>query len=354
MQTRDATPASPPTAALPPASGGLLRQLLFPNGYRGPVSDHFDGTRFRNLDLPQPHGLLGFLRWRLGRWLGGVGPWARWTDAPPGPAPAARVEGAALRVTFVGHATILLQTAGLNVLTDPIWSDRASPFAWGGPHRRRPPGLRFSDLPPIDAVLLSHNHYDHLDLPTLRALARDHAPRFVAGLGNGGLLASQRIGPVTEMDWWQEMELAGGLRLTCVPARHFSSRGLRDRNRTLWCGYVLHGADGPVTFAGDTAFGSHFAEVARRFGPSRLALLPIGGYRPLWFMGRVHQTPAEAVRAHTVLGARTSLAIHFGTFPLADEGEGEPEAELASALRGAPEIAPHFWVLRPGEGRDVP
>src|SRR5262245_24461057 len=312
---------------------GLLSQLFLANGYHGPASDHFDGTRFHNLDRPLPHGFLGFVGWRLGRLLGGIGPWSRWTESPPGPAPPARVPGATLRVTFVGHATVLLQTGGVNVLTDPIWSPRASPFAWAGPHRRRPPGLRFEDLPPIDAVLLSHNHYDHLDLPTLRTLARTHTPRFVAGLGNGALLAAQEVGPVTELDWWQAEELPGGLGLTCVPARHFSSRGLRDRNRTLWCGHVLRGPGGPVYFAGDTAFGSHFAAIARRLGPPRLALLPIGGYRPLWFMGRVHQTPAEAVRAHAVLGARTSVAIHFGTFPLADEGEHEPETDLAAALR---------------------
>ncbi len=229
------------------------------------------------------------------------------------------MEGDDLRVTFVNHATVLLQIAGVNVLTDPIWSRRASPLPFAGPRRRRPPGIRFVDLPPIDLVLISHNHYDHLDLPTLQALARSHAPRFITTLGNAALLQREGIEPVTEMDWWQEQPLPGGLRLTCVPAQHFSARGLCDRCRTLWCGFVLHGRGGPIYFAGDTGWGSHFSEIARRFGPPRLALLPIGSHLPRWFMRPVHLSPAEAVRAHQVLGAQASMAIHFGTFPMADD-----------------------------------
>jgi L-ascorbate metabolism protein UlaG (beta-lactamase superfamily) len=338
------------------ATGGdfwqaLRLQLLAGGSYRGPVSDHFDGRRFHNLD-PTPHGgILAFLRWQRDRLLRSGG-WPRWVDLPPGPPPPGRVAGGGLRVTFVGHSTALLQTAGVNVLTDPVWSARASPFAWAGPRRHRPPGLRFEDLPQIDLVLLSHNHYDHLDLPTLRLLTQEHSPQFVTGLGHRRMLAAAGVGPVRELDWWQSAAVPGDMRLNCVPARHFSGRGLRDRDTALWCGYVLHGPGGPVYFAGDTGFGGHFEEIARRCGPPRLALLPIGAYLPLWFMGPVHLSPSDAVAAHRLLGARTSLGLHFGTFRIADDADGEAVTVLAQALSG--EVAPPFWVLGYGEGRDVP
>ena len=332
-------------------ASALWGPLLGGAGYRGPVSDHFDGRHFHNLDHPEGNGFLSFLRWRLGRWLGQAGAWPSWTDAPPGEPPPPRVMGTALRVTFVNHATVLLQTEGKNILTDPIWSERASPVSWAGPRRRRPPGLRFEDLPAIDVVLISHNHYDHLDLPTLERLARVHQPTFLVGLGNGPLLTSLGIGPVTEMDWWEDSRPAGGPTVTCVPAKHFSSRGLRDRNRTLWCGYVIQGAAGPVYFAGDTGFGLHFEHIAERFGPPRLAVLPIGAYLPLWFMSPVHLSPEEAVRAHRVLGARTSLAIHFGTFPLANDSAEQAPAELRRVLAEPGADGREFWILQGGEGR---
>ncbi len=340
------------SAADSPPPGGL-RQILAARRYRGPVSDHFDGRRFHNRGNVPHDGFLAFLRWQLGRLRGRAIPWPRWIDGPPGPPPPERVEGDRLRVTFVNHSTTLLQTGGLNVLTDPIWSGRASPFSGSGPPRHRPPGLRFEDLPPIDTVLLSHNHYDHLDLGSLLRLRREHAPRFVVPLGVGPFLAEFDVGPVTEMDWWQEAPLPADVTVACVPAQHFSGRGLWDRDGTLWCGYVLRGPAGPVYCAGDTGFGGHFEEIAARFGAPRLALLPIGGYLPAWFMSAVHISPPEAVRAHQVLGARTSVAIHFGTFRLADDGEAQPAEELRAALArlgGAGD----FWVLGLGEGRDVP
>jgi L-ascorbate metabolism protein UlaG (beta-lactamase superfamily) len=343
---RTAEPAAPPLR--------VLRQLLADGSYRGPASDHFDGRRFHNPGTVRQGGLFPFLRWQLARLLGGAGPWPRWIDVPPGPRPPERVAGTALRVTFVNHSTVLLQTGGLNVLTDPMWSERASPVPWAGPRRHRPPGLRFEDLPAIDIVLISHNHYDHLDVPTLRRLARERAPRFVTGLGNGSLLAAHGIGPVTETDWWQEAPAADGVRLTCVPARHSSGRGLRDRGATLWCGYVLKGPAGVVYFAGDTGFGPHFEEIARRCGAPRLALLPIGAYLPRWFMAPVHMNPGEALEAHRLLGARTSLALHFGTFRIADDADGQAVAELRAAQARAGEGTRNFWVLNPGEGRDVP
>jgi L-ascorbate metabolism protein UlaG (beta-lactamase superfamily) len=311
--------------------------------YRGPVSDHFDGEHFSNMRAV-PHGGFGaFLRWQMHRQRG---PWVD-RDAPPGPKPPARVPG--LRVTFVNHATMLLQQDDLNVLTDPIWSLRASPVAFMGPRRHHPPGLRFEDLPPIDAVLLSHNHYDHLDLPTLLRLQAAHHPRFFCALGNKALLERAGLQRVTELDWWQSVPLTATVDLIAVPAQHFSNRGFFDRDRTLWLGYVLRGPAGLSYFAGDTGAGPHFAEIRRRLGAPRLAMLPIGAYRPAWFMSPVHEAPAEALAAHAQLGAGTSVAVHFGTFALGDDGQDEPRRALEAARRGA-----RFHVLDFGEALEVP
>lgn len=319
--------------------------------YRGPASDHFDGDRFRN-QRPTEHGGLGdVLRWI---WTRDPGPWKDWTDASPGAPPPRRVATGELRVTYVNHATVLVQMDGVNILTDPIWSERCSPVSWAGPRRVRPPGIRFEDLPPIDVVLVSHNHYDHLDVPTLERLAREHRPRIFSGLGNQALFDSKSIRGATDLDWWQSAEIAPGVRVSAVPAQHFSSRGLCDRDRTLWIGFVVTGPAGSVYFAGDSGWGPHFEQIRERFGPVRLALLPIGAFRPKWFMSRVHLSPGEAVRAHQVLGAGTSVAIHFGTFRLGDDGQDEAPERSRAAIESAGNPGPRFWILGFGEGRTVP
>jgi len=315
--------------------------------YRGPLTDHFDGQRFRNRERGQ-HGAFAFFKWMLNRERG---PW-RQTENKPFPKPPQRVGPGELRVTFVNHATLLIQIDGLNLLTDPIWSERASPVSFAGPKRFRPPGLAFEDLPPIDAVMLSHNHYDHLDLPTLRRLAARHRPRVFCGLGNGRLLKKEGIANLTDLDWGSSETLNDLVSITAVAAKHFSGRGVLDRDRTLWTGYVLRSPFGSVYFAGDTGFGRHFEEIGREYGPIRLACLPIGAFRPIWFMSPVHISPAEAVKAHELLGAQTSLAIHFGTFALGDDGQTEPVDELKKVLSTTPATRP-FWVLEQGEGREV-
>jgi len=317
-------------------------------GHRGAVSDHFDGRRFRNL-AGVPHGIGRVLRWAATR---KPAPWRRWTDAPPGPAPERRVTD--LRVTFVNHATLLLQIAGRNILTDPVWSERVSPVSWAGPRRVRPPGIRFQDLPQIDAVLISHNHYDHLDLETLARLHERDRPWIVTGLGVRSFLRRHGLSNGTELDWWQSAEIGTGLSVTSVPVQHFSGRGLADRDATLWTGFVVSGSAGDVFFAGDTGYGPHFRLIRERFPRLRLAILPIGAYRPEWFMGPVHETPAQALQAFADLGAGTGVGMHFGTFRMTDEGEDEPAQEIAALLAAAPEPKPRFWVLGFGEGRDVP
>jgi L-ascorbate metabolism protein UlaG (beta-lactamase superfamily) len=295
-----------------------------------PYPIHFDGKRYFNPGGSEARGFLDVLRWKLS---------TRPESSPRFVAdveqskPPARIEGPNLRATFINHSTVLLQERDLHILTDPIWAERASPIASIGPRRRRNPGVRFEDLPRIDTVLLSHNHYDHLDLATLRRLADLGHSQFIVPAGVARLLRSERIGPVHELDWGESLPLMQA-RIHCVPAVHFSARGLSDRNRTLWCGYVVETAQRIVYFAGDTAFGDHFAAIRERFGPPRLALLPIGAYLPRWFMSPVHISPDDAVRAHEILGAETSLAIHFGTFQLGDDAIDTPKERLRASYRG--------------------
>jgi L-ascorbate metabolism protein UlaG (beta-lactamase superfamily) len=291
---------------------------------------HFDGERFFNPDAPQARGFLGLLRWKLtsrpARSPGFV------NDVQQSKPPACVGDGE-LRVTLVNHSTVLLQLRDVHILTDPIWSKRASPLQWIGPQRRRAPGVRWEDLPRIDIVLLSHNHYDHLDLAALQKLADRGKSQFVVPLGVGRLLQSSGIGPLHELDWGDSLAL-DGITVHGVPALHFSARGVFDRNRTLWCGYVIETAGRILYFAGDTAFGSHFDAIRERFGAPRLALLPIGAYEPRWFMSPVHMPPDAAVKAHEILGTETSIAIHHGTFQLADEALDAPKQRLRECSPG--------------------
>jgi L-ascorbate metabolism protein UlaG (beta-lactamase superfamily) len=232
----------------------------------------------------------------------------------------------------------------LNILTDPVWSERASPVSFLGPRRHRLPGIEFDRLPPIHAVLLSHNHYDHLDLPTLRRLAASRQqPIFVAPLGLDRYLESRGITPARQLDWGDSLAVPGAT-IHAVPAIHFSGRSPFDRNQTLWSGYVIQSAFGTIYFAGDTGFGPHFAWIRDRFGAPRLALLPIGAYEPRWFMSPVHMNPEEALEAHRILGATTSIAIHHGTFQLADEAIDAPRRRLLACEGGD-----SFRVLENGQ-----
>jgi L-ascorbate metabolism protein UlaG (beta-lactamase superfamily) len=307
---------------------------------RADIPIHFDGKRFFNPDAPQVRGFRDLLRWQLSSKRGSSPRFV--SDVQPSKPPA-RVEGAELRVTLVNHSTVLLQQSGVNLLTDPVWAERASPFQWIGPRRRRSPGILWDDLPPIDVVLLSHNHYDHLDLSALGRLAARKRARFVVPAGVGRLLQSRAIAPAEELDWGESLPF-GEMTIHAVPALHFSGRGLFDRNRTLWCGYVIENAERIVYFAGDTAFGPHFTAIREHFGAPRVALLPIGAYEPRWFMGPVHIAPEDAVRAHRILGAETSIAIHHGTFQLADDALDAPPRLLAACDPGD-----SFLVLRNGE-----
>jgi L-ascorbate metabolism protein UlaG (beta-lactamase superfamily) len=314
-------------------------------GHRGPKTDHFDGETFFNPDASAGKSIGDFLRWqRTSR----TTPWPRWVDNRAVPRLPATLKPGEIALTFVNHITYLLQFRGLNLLTDPVWSERVSPVQWSGPKRVRAPGLEFDALPPIDVVLVSHNHYDHLDLDTLRLLEQSHRPLFVTGLGNRAFLEEHGLGQVRELDWWQATSLDGA-RITCTPAQHWSGRGVSGRNRTLWGGFVIEAGERKVFFAGDTGYWRHFRDVRERLGVMDVAMLPIGAYEPRWFMSDQHMNPEEAVRAHLDLEARRSIGTHYGCFQLTDEGIDEPvrQLELARRRHGVPEH--RFLALETGE-----
>jgi L-ascorbate metabolism protein UlaG (beta-lactamase superfamily) len=277
-------------------------------------------------------------------------PWPARIDEPPRPAPA--LDGAAAVVTFIGHSTFLIQTAAGNILTDPMYSQRAGPLNVLGPRRVRQPAVPFDDLPPISMVLLSHNHYDHCDRRTLRMLAKRFDPLVVTPLGNGTLVRSTGIRRVEELDWWQDAKTST-LPIALTPAQHFSARSPLDRNRALWGGFMLVAGGARIFFAGDTAYARFFRDARQRLGPIDLALLPIGAYEPRWFMQAVHMNPAEAVQAHLDLEASESIGMHFGTFQMTTEGIDEPLRALEDACRARNIPASRFRTLGFGESARV-
>lgn len=320
---------------------------------RFPVSDHCDGRRFSNPPgQPQARSFWALPRWWWQQTVLGHGEsWPEDLPPPRRPQLPAQVAPGEVALTFIGHSTFLLQFDGLTVLTDPIFADYAGPFGRLGPKRARPPALRLDELPAIDVVLVTHNHYDHLDLPTLRWLARERRPQFVTSLGNRAWLEARGVAGATELDWWQHAEIAPALRVTATPAQHFAARTPWDRCRSLWVGFMLHTRAGDVFFCGDSGWGPHFAAIREKLGAPRLALLPVGAYEPRWFMIPVHMNPDEAVRAHLALGAARSLGMHFGTFQLTNEAIDEPLRALAAARAAHGVAEPDFATLDFGETR---
>ena len=316
--------------------------------YAGTPSDHFDGDSFFNPgQAGTDRSLAMLLRWRTGR---GRSPWPKRVANGPAAKPPARVDR--LTITMVGHATVLIQLAGCNLLVDPVWSERASPLRWAGPRRVNDPGIAFEDLPPIDAVLITHNHYDHFDIATLRRLWSAHRPLFIAPLGNDALLA-KAIGAnrIETVDWEDTIAISDDVRITAVPAHHWSARALGDRRMALWCGFVIQSPAGLVYNAGDTAYGDGriFFDIVRRFGPPDVAILPIGAYEPRWFMKHQHANPDEAVRIMTACEARQGLGVHWGTFQLTNEARLAPKEALAVALHRHEIVPDRFFALEPGD-----
>jgi N-acyl-phosphatidylethanolamine-hydrolysing phospholipase D len=335
---------------------GLLAALLAappaPAREFGPAPRADDG-RFENPGGPLAHGSFGvrfpfFLRRIAGGFRGRPGAPERLAN-----------DGAFLRenarhsvptVTWIGHATLLVQMDHVTFLTDPIWSDTASPLSFAGPRRFVAPGLALEDLPPIDFVVVSHNHYDHLDLATLRALARrDPATRFLVPLGNAALLRGEGIERVEELDWGDRAQHAG-VTIHCLPAQHWSKRGLGDDQQALWSSWAVTGAQRRFYFAGDTGTFDGFGRIGAALGPFDLAAVPIGAYEPAAMMRETHLDPEQAVRAAVDVRAQRALAMHFGTFDLSDEPLSEPPRRFAAAAAGALGVD-GGWVLRIGETR---
>ncbi|HMM46369.1 MAG TPA: MBL fold metallo-hydrolase [Thiobacillaceae bacterium] len=327
------------------------------NIYHDPHKRHHTAEGFQNLDAAARLG-RGFWRWQWERKTRGL---------PRPPAPSHRnwrvaPDLAALHspvsnpsVTWIGHATLLLRLGGLNVLTDPHFSERASPVGFAGPRRYHPPGLALAELPQIDVVVISHNHYDHLDAASVDALHAHfgEALRFLVPLGLKPWFERRGITNVAEFDWWDET-VVDGVYFVLTPAQHWSGRGLFDRNRTLWGGWAIRASDANVYFAGDTGYSKGFTEIGRRLGPFDFAAIPIGAYAPAWFMGPQHVDPAQALQIHRDVGARQSMGIHWGVFELADDALDAAPQALADAREAAAIPEQAFYVLKIGETRRIP
>jgi L-ascorbate metabolism protein UlaG (beta-lactamase superfamily) len=342
----------PPAIALLAAAAIAACVTGFP--YADPAKPHRAAEGFRN-NYPHPEK-SGFWRWKWEQWRDGV------PKEPPGGwrFEVASADAEALRarrhnpgVTWIGHATLLVQVGGLNVLTDPIFSERASPVPFAGPKRVVPPEPAPGELPHIDAVVISHDHYDHLDIPSVRLLAAQPggSPRFFVGLGLKRWFEARGIADVVELDWWERTEFKG-LDLHFVPVQHWAKRTLWDENQRLWGGWVLRHPEFSFFFAGDAGYSRDFADIGARFGGFDLAAIPIGSYAPRWFMKIMHVDAAEAVQAHRDVRARQSVGMHWGTFAsLSDEDLHEPPRMLAAARAAAGLAEEDFFVMKHGETR---
>lgn len=298
-----------------------------------PINDHFNGRIFHNLDPKvKLRGLLSSIKWRL------TSKREKWPDSVPNEyedTPPARVEGDKIRVSFIGHMTFLIQTQSLNILTDPVYSERCSPFSFLGPKRVSKPGIPLKKLPKIDLILISHNHYDHMDIETLKILVEHSGSKIIVPLGNASIIQNHiPKADIQEMDWYENTEFTNNIKICLEPAQHWSARGLLDINKALWGSFVIETPKGQILFMGDTGYDQEmFKRTAEKFTNIVLSLIPIGAYEPRWFMHPIHMNPEEAVRTHIDLNSCRSIASHFATFQLSDEGYDQPNIDLEVAKK---------------------
>ncbi len=315
---------------------------------------NYDGKRFYNLDhVSTTSKLKNFIKWQFNKRKSN---WPKWIENQQADSIADKIEGDDLRVTFVNHSTVLIQTQGLNILTDPVWSKRVSPFNWAGPKRIKDPGIKFDLLPKIDFILLSHDHYDHLDIETLVKLNKKFSPKIYAGLKVSNILKKRdKSFDCHEMGWWDSHKYIDDVTIHFVPAKHWSGRkGFYDLNASLWGGFVVETKAGNIYFAGDTGYSDHFKLIQNRFEKFRLSLIPIGAYIPKWFLSEFHIDPDEAVLAHKDLNSVYSMAIHYGTFKLSDEDYHQPGIDLNLSLTKYQIKLEEFRLISEGKSWDVP
>ena len=293
-------------------------------------SDHFNGKKFFNptMDSEYAPGFSDVFRMAKE----GRPKWPAHIENKPQPKPASSIEPGELSVTFVNHATFLIQLPGLNILTDPVWSERIGPFSWLGIKRIRDPGIRIEDLPRIDVILISHNHYDHLDVKTLKTLNNMFSPLVLVPLGDKSRVESIGFAKVRQMDWWESVDTGSLTKITFTPTQHSSRRNLFDLDQSLWGSFYIQNDKHSVYFGGDAAYSTHYKDIRERLGPPDVALLTIGDYLPRWFMQPIHMSPSESVAAHIDLGAQQSIAMHFRTFQNSSVSFGQELADLQHAL----------------------
>ncbi len=330
----------------------LIALIIFMQGcysYKGVVSDHYDGTKFFNheADLSEKDHM---------KWLMNMESveWPEWIDDPAQPPPVDSVKNGELRVTYINHATVLIQTGGVNILTDPIWSKKAGPLSWLGAKRVRSPGVKIEDLPDIDIILISHDHYDHLDFPTIEKILEKNSPVILTGLGVNERLKCTGEEKIIGLDWWQDYNFSKNIKITFVPARHNSGRGIFDKNKTLWGGFVIESLSGKILFMGDTGYGEFFKDIKNKFSDFRLAILPIGSYEARWFMKYNHMNPEDSVKVHELLNVKQSMGIHFSTFNEHPEQTIDAhEIDLKAALEKYSVPESEFLILKFGEGKNI-
>lgn len=317
------------------------------------MSDHYDGKRYFDPEQNHQHTVCDLLKWRLSNQSV---KWPEHVEVDCYDQPPVRIFGDDLRISNIGHVTFLIQTQGLNILTDPVWSERASPISFAGPKRVINPGVHFEDLPPIDVVWISHNHYDHMDLSTIKRLWKNHKPRIITPLGNDRIIHSHdKQIAVEAYDWEDEVIISNAIKFHLTPMQHWSARGLLDHNKALWAALTIETNGGNIYFIGDSGYGGgrYFKRDKEKFGQFRAAMLPMGAYEPRWFMEYAHMNPDEMLRAHNDLGQPYTVPSHYDVFNLTDEGRGEAKVELEKAMKNQG-IGLKIKLLEVGQFFEVP